>query len=89
MSIDTVTGIGRGALEMALVLGGPVLLVALVAGLLVSVFQAVTQVNELTLAFLPKLAASTLALLLLGPWMLTRLVDYTRTLLQSLPAYVR
>lgn len=89
MSIDTVTGVGRGALEMALVLGGPVLLVALVTGLLVSVFQAVTQVNELTLAFLPKLAASTLALLLLGPWMLTRLVDYTRTLLQSLPAYVR
>lgn len=89
MSVDTVTGIGRGALEMALVLGGPVLLVALVTGLLVSVFQAVTQVNELTLAFLPKLAASTLALLLLGPWMLARLVDYTRTLLQSLPAYVR
>ena len=89
MTIDSVTGIGRGALEMALVLGGPVLLVALVTGLLVSVFQAVTQVNELTLAFLPKLAASALALLLLGPWMLTRLVDYTRTLLQSLPAYVR
>jgi flagellar biosynthetic protein FliQ len=89
VSVETVSGIGGGALEMALVLGGPVLLFALVTGLLVSVFQAATQVNELTLAFIPKIAASALALLLFGPWMLTRLVDYTRTLLQSLPAVVR
>jgi flagellar biosynthetic protein FliQ len=89
VSVDTVTGIGRGALEMALVLGGPVLLVALVTGLVVGIVQATTQVHELTLAFIPKIAASTLALVILGPWMLTRLVDYTRTLLQSLPAYVR
>ena len=89
MTVDTVIGVGRGALEMALVLGGPVLLVALVTGLVIGVLQATTQVNELTLAFVPKIAASALALVLFGPWMLTRLVDYTRTLLQSLPAYVR
>jgi flagellar biosynthetic protein FliQ len=89
VSVDTVSSIGRGALEMAVVLGGPVLLFALVTGLVVSVLQATTQVNEMTLAFIPKMAASVLALLLFGPWMLTRLVDYTRALLQSLPAYVR
>jgi flagellar biosynthetic protein FliQ len=89
MGIETVTGIGRGALEMAIVLAAPVLLFGLVAGLLVSVFQAMTQINEITLTFIPKIAASVLALLLFGPWMLTRLVSYTTVLLQSLPAYVR
>jgi len=88
MSVEVVTDVGRGALEMALVLGGPVLVLTLLTGVLVSVFQAATQVHELTLAFVPKIAASVLALVLFGPWMLTRLVDYTRTLLQSLPAYV-
>jgi flagellar biosynthetic protein FliQ len=89
MEIETVVGIGRGALEMTLVLAGPVLLFGLVAGLLVSVFQAMTQINEITLTFIPKIAASIVALLLFGPWMLTRLVAYTTTLFQSLPAYVR
>jgi len=74
---------------MTLVLAGPVLLFGLVAGLLVSVFQAMTQINEITLTFIPKIAASIVALLLFGPWMLTRLVAYTTTLFQSLPAYVR
>ena len=89
MGIETVTGVGRGAFEMTLVLAGPVLVFALVAGLVVSVFQAMTQVNEITLAFIPKMAATALALLLFGPWMLTRLVDYTTVLFQSLPSYVR
>jgi flagellar biosynthetic protein FliQ len=89
MGIETVTGIGRGALEMAIVLAAPVLLFGLVAGLLVSVFQAMTQINEITLTFIPKIVASVLALLLFGPWMLTRLVSYTTVLFQSLPAYVR
>jgi len=89
MGIETVTGIGRGALEMTLILAGPVLLFGLVAGLLVSVFQAMTQINEITLTFIPKIAASVLALVVFGSWMLTRLVDYTTVLFQSLPAYVR
>jgi len=89
MGIETVTGVGRGALEMTLVVAGPVLLFGLVAGLVVSVFQAMTQLHEITLTFIPKIAASLLALLLFGPWMLTRLVDYTTVLFQSLPAYVR
>ena len=89
MDVAAVIGIGRGALEMTLVLAGPVLLFGLVAGLVVAVFQAMTQVNEITLTFIPKIAASVLALLLFGPWMLTSLVDYTSVLFRSLPAYVR
>jgi flagellar biosynthesis protein FliQ len=89
MDVETVTGIGRGALEMAVVLAAPVLVFGLVAGLVVSVFQAMTQVNELTLTFIPKLVASVVALVVFGPWMLGRLVSYTNVLFQSLPAYVR
>ena len=89
MDIETVTGIGRGALEIAIVLAAPVLVFGLVAGLLVSVFQAMTQVNELTLTFIPKIVASVIALVIFGPWMLGRLVSYTSVLFHSLPAYVR
>ncbi len=89
MDVATVTALGRGALEMALLLAAPVLLFGLGAGLAVAVLQAMTQVNEITLAFIPKIAASVLALVLFGPWMLTRLVDYTAVLLRSLPAAVR
>ena len=89
MGIETVSGIGRQALEITIVLAAPVLVFGLVAGLLVSVFQAMTQINEITLTFIPKIAASVLALILFGPWMLGRLVNFTTVLFQSLPAYVR
>jgi flagellar biosynthetic protein FliQ len=89
MDVETVTGVGRGALEMAIVLAAPVLVFGLVTGLVVSVFQAMTQINEMTLAFIPKIVASVVALVLFGPWMLGRLVSYTSVLFQSLPAYVR
>ena len=89
MNVETVIGIGRSALELTLALAGPVLLFGLVAGLVVGVFQAMTQVNEITLTFIPKIAASVLALVLFGPWMLARLVAYTTALFQSLPSYVR
>jgi flagellar biosynthetic protein FliQ len=89
VTIETVTGIGRGALEMTLLLAGPILLFGLVAGLVVSLLQALTQVNEITLTFIPKVVASVVALILFGPWMLTRLVSYTTVLFQSLPASVR
>lgn len=89
MGVETVIGIGRGALELTIALAGPVLLFGLVAGLIVSVFQAMTQINEITLTFIPKILATVAALALFGPWMLTRLVNYTTTLFQSLPDYVR
>jgi flagellar biosynthetic protein FliQ len=87
--VETIVGIGRGALELTLALAGPALVFGLLAGLVVSVFQAMTQINEITLTFIPKICATVAALVLFGPWMLTKLVSYTTTLFQSLPNYVR
>jgi flagellar biosynthetic protein FliQ len=89
MSIESVVAVGQGALEVTLALAGPVLLFGLVAGLAVSVFQALTQINEITLTFIPKIAATAAALVLFGPWMLARLVSFTVTLFESLPTAVR
>jgi flagellar biosynthetic protein FliQ len=60
-----------------------------VAGLAVSIFQALTQINEITLTFIPKIAATAAALVLFGPWMIARMVSFTTTLFLSLPSYVR
>jgi flagellar biosynthesis protein FliQ len=89
MNVESVMGIGRSALELTFMLAAPVLVAGLLAGVLVSVFQAMTQINEVTLAFIPKIAAATLALLVFGPWMLSHLVSFTTVLFQSLPTYVR
>ena len=89
MGVETVIGIGRSALELTIELAGPVLLAGLLVGLGVSIFMALTQINEVTLTFIPKIAATAAALVLFGPWMLTRLVSFTTTLFQSLPMYVR
>jgi flagellar biosynthesis protein FliQ len=89
VGVETVIGIGQSALEVTLMLAGPVLLFGLVAGLGVSVFQAMTQINEITLTFIPKIVATVVALALFGPWMLTRLMTFTTTLFQGLPGYVR
>ncbi len=80
--------IGRQALEMALMLAAPMLLVALMIGLLVGVFQAATQINEMTLSFIPKLLGTAAVLLIAGPWMLKELVGYTRQLIESIPSLV-
>ena len=89
MSPQSVVTIGQQALTVMLLLAAPMLLTSLVVGLIVSVLQAATQINEMTLSFIPKLIATLVVLIVAGPWMLTFFVDYTRTLLQSLPAYVR
>jgi len=73
----------------AVMVAGPILGVSLVIGMIVSVFQAMTQINEITLTFIPKIVATAAALVLFGPWMLTRLITFTTTLFQSLPDYVR
>lgn len=78
LTTQAVVALGRQALELLLLMVGPLLLVALVVGTLVSILQAVTQVQETTLTFLPKLVALALTLVILGPWMLTMLVDYLR-----------
>ena len=88
MTPESVLAFGRVAVEMLITLCAPVLLVALVTGLAVSLFQAVTQINEATLSFLPKLLAVLTALGIAGPWMLSTLVDWIRQVLGSIPAAV-
>ncbi len=85
MTPESVMTIGRQALELTLLVSAPLLLAALAVGLLVSVFQAATQINEMTLSFIPKLAAILVMLALTGPWMITMMVDYMRRLLENLP----
>lgn len=85
MTPETVMTIGRQALELTLLVSAPLLLAALGVGLLVSVFQAATQINEMTLSFIPKLVAILVMLVLAGPWMITMMVDYMRRLLENLP----
>jgi flagellar biosynthetic protein FliQ len=85
MTPETVMTIGRHALEMTLLLAAPLLLTTLVIGLLVGIFQAATQINEMTLSFIPKLIGMAAALVITGPWMLNQLISYTRTLIISIP----
>ena len=80
--------IGRQAIEMTLVLSAPLLLAALVIGLIISIFQAATQINEQTLSFIPKLLGILLTLILAGPWMLQTMVDYIRRLIESIPQII-
>ncbi len=84
MTPESVVTFGRQALELLLAVVSPLLLVALVVGTLISILQAVTQVNESTLTFLPKLVALALTLVLIGPWMLSMLVDYLRRVIGGL-----
>jgi len=80
--------IGSRALEITLMLAAPMLLVALITGLIVGAFQAATQINEMTLSFIPKLIAISVALMIAGPWMLKVLVGYTRELFESIPSLI-
>ncbi len=86
MNPDTVMTVGSRALEITLMLAAPLLLVALVTGLIVGAFQAATQINEQTLSFIPKLIAMAVTLVVAGPWMLKVLVSYTRELFESIPS---
>jgi flagellar biosynthetic protein FliQ len=85
---ETVMTIGQRALEMTLLLAAPLLLTTLAIGLLVGIFQAATQINEMTLSFIPKLIGMVAALVIAGPWMLNQLVSYTRTLIESIPGLI-
>lgn len=80
--------IGRQAIEVTLLISAPMLITALVIGLIVSIFQAATQLNESTLQFVPKLVAMFVVLLLLGPWMLQYLIDYIQRLFGSIPQII-
>lgn len=86
MSPESVLTIGREALMLGILLGAPLLLTALIVGVLVGVFQAATQINEMTLSFIPKLLAMAAVAVIAGPWMLRLLTEYTRRLVESIPA---
>jgi len=88
MTPETVMTIGQRALELTLLLAAPLLLTTLAIGLLVGIFQAATQINEMTLSFIPKLVGMAAALVIAGPWMLNQLVGYTRTLIESIPSLI-
>jgi flagellar biosynthetic protein FliQ len=88
MTPEMVMTVGQRALEMTLLLAAPMLLVALVTGLVVGAFQAATQINEMTLSFIPKLMALATTLVIAGPWMLKLIVGYTRELFESIPSLI-
>lgn len=85
MTPETIITLGQRALELTTLLSAPLLLASLVVGVLISLFQAATQINEMTLSFVPKLLVLVLVLLLAGPWMLDLLVDFTRNLFKDIP----
>jgi flagellar biosynthesis protein FliQ len=89
MTPQSVLGMGQEALVLLLVVSAPVLGIVLVVGLVVSIVQAITQIHEATLSFVPKLVAAVAVFGLAGPWMLTTLVDYLRRMLESIPSIVQ
>lgn len=89
MSFSDAIGLGREAIFVALITAAPVLILSMVLGLVVSLFQAVTQIQEATLAFIPKILVAGLALLFFGPFMLAMLTDFTARTISSLPAFIK
>lgn len=88
MTPESIVTIGKDALYVTMMLILVLLIPALVVGLLVSVFQAATQINEATLSFVPKLIVMMLVLVMAGPWMLRILVTYTRNLIENIPQLI-
>jgi flagellar biosynthesis protein FliQ len=88
MNQDVVVNLAMQAMQLSLKIGGPLLIVALVVGLVVSVFQAVTQIQEQTLSFIPKIVATAVVIIVAGPWMLGQLLVYTQELWGSIPSMV-
>lgn len=88
MNQDTVVNLASQAMSLALKVAGPILLVALVVGLVVSIFQAVTQIQEQSLSLIPKIAGVAVVIVVLGPWMLGQLVAYTTALYTAIPTMV-
>jgi flagellar biosynthesis protein FliQ len=88
MTPDNVMEIGRQAIEVTLMISAPMLFAALAVGLIISIFQAATQLNESSLQFVPKLVVMFLVLLLAGPWMIQYLMDYIVHLFESIPQLI-
>ncbi len=88
MTPEVIMTIGQRALEITILLAAPLLLSALIIGLLVGVFQAATQINEMTLSFIPKLIGMAATIVIAGPWMLKLIVGYTKELFESIPGLI-
>ena len=88
MTDGDVTMVAGQAIMVTLQVGGPVLIIGLIVGLVVSIFQAVTQIQEQTLVFIPKIVAVVAVLSLAGPWMMNLMMDYTTALFESIPTLV-
>jgi flagellar biosynthetic protein FliQ len=86
---ETVINIARGAIELTLLMALPMLGVSLVVGVFVSILQSATQIQEMTLTFVPKILSMFLALLLTFPWLMDKMITYTRDLFLNLPTYIR
>ena len=88
MDSSTVIELGSRAIEVLLLICAPIFLAALITGLIISILQAATQINESTLSFVPKLVAILITLIIFGPWMLTLLTDYVRELYSRIPTLI-
>jgi len=86
--LEAVT-LGQNAITITLLLSAPLLLVGMIVGLAIAIFQATTQIQEMTLTFVPKIVAVMLALLFFASWMLIKMTDYTQNLIQSIPDIIR
>ncbi len=88
MTPESVMTLGRTALETTLLIAAPVLLVTLIVGLAISIFQAATQINDASLSFIPKVVAVFVTFAIAGPWMLTVMIEYMRRVLTGLPGII-
>jgi len=88
MTPETITTIGQEAMWVTMLIAAPMLLSALAVGLLVGMFQAATQINEMTMSFIPKLFVLVMALAIAGPWMLEIIVSYTTELIRRIPSLI-
>lgn len=89
MTVDFIVGFARQAVETTLMLAMPMLGLGMAIGLLISIFQSVTQIQEMTLTFVPKILAVMAGLLFFGPWMLTKLMNFTESIFVNFPSYIR
>ncbi len=88
MTPDFIVGFARSAVETTLLLALPMLGLGMIVGLIISVFQSVTQIQEMTLTFVPKIIAVMLGLMMFGPWMLANLMDFTERIFTNFPQYI-
>jgi flagellar biosynthetic protein FliQ len=89
MTVELLSQISQQTIETVLLVGGPTLIVSLVIGVLISIFQAITQLQEVTLTFIPKIIAVFITLLLTLPWTVNIMVGFTRALYENIPLYVK